>query len=119
MSGISLYISYTLAAIPKELTVNLSRYEPPYTAPMRVVSDQTFEDQDVPLDGLIYQRCTFTNVCFLYDGGAFGIENSTVKKKWKVCVKDKRIQNYSDLVFELKEFNPRIERSKKTVIPLQ
>jgi hypothetical protein len=118
MSGISLYFSYHVAAIPEELIINISTYEPPYSAPMRVISNQKFEDQDIPLDGMVYQRCTFTNVCFLYDGGAYSLENSTVKKHWKVCVRDKRLENYSDLMRVLKEFNPRIKSTTKTTIPL-
>jgi hypothetical protein len=49
MSALSLYFSYNVAAIPDEIKLNISRYEPAYTAPMRVVSDKTFEDQDIPL----------------------------------------------------------------------
>jgi hypothetical protein len=48
---------------------------------MRVISDQNFKDQDVPLDGYIYEHCSFTDVCFTYDGGAYGLRNSTVKGK--------------------------------------
>jgi hypothetical protein len=98
MSGISLYFSYTCHARPKELTLNISAYDPPYPAPMRVISDQKFENQDVPLDGYVYENCSFTNVCFMYDGGAYGLHNSTVKEHWKVCVADSRLKNYLALM---------------------
>jgi hypothetical protein len=116
MSGISLYMSYSVNANPKSLTLNISAYEPPYPAPMRVISDQKFEDQDVPLDGFIYQRCTFVNVCFIFDGGAYGLQESTVKNHWKVCVKDKRIQNYSDLMDALKMLSPKVYHIQKTLV---
>jgi hypothetical protein len=116
MSGISLYVSYTVNAIPKPLMLNVSAYDPPYPAPMRVISDRTFEDQDVPLDGFIYQRCTFVNVCFLFDGGAYGLQDSAVKNHWKVCAKDQRIRNCFDLMDAMKLLSPKLERAQKTFV---
>ena len=83
---------------PNQLILNISAYDPPYPAPLRVISDQTFEDQDVPLDGHIYENCTFKNICFMYDGGAYGIHNSTIKGNWKVCVKESTLKNYMALL---------------------
>jgi len=116
MSAISLYMSYTVNAVPKSLTLNISAYEPQYPAPMRVISNQTFEDQEIQLDGFIYQGCTFTNVCFLYDGGPYGLQNSTVKSHWKVCEKEQRLKNHADLMDALKMFSPKIEHTKKTIV---
>jgi hypothetical protein len=116
MSGISLYMSYAVNAFPKSLTLNTSAYEPQYAAPMRVISNQTFEDQEIQLDGFIYQGCTFTNVCFIYDGGAFGLQNSTVKNHWKVCEKEQRLKNYANLLEALRMFSSKIEHTKKTII---
>jgi hypothetical protein len=116
MSGISLYVSYTVNAIPKALTVNISKYTPEYPAPTRVISGQKFLDQDVPLDGYIYESCEFDNVCFLYDGGAFGLHNSVVKNHWKICAKDQRLNNFSDLEDALKMFSPKIVHIRKTVV---
>ncbi len=116
MSGISLYLSYSLNAMPKLITVNISTYAPQYPSPLRIVSDQTFKDQDVPLDGYIYQRCKFINVCFLYDGSSYEIQNSTVTNNWKVCVKDQRLSNYSDLMDGLKMFSPKIEHTSRVVV---
>ena len=116
MSAISLYMVYSTNVIPKSFTLNISAYDPPYTAPMRVISDQTFENQDVPLDGLIYENCTFSNVCFLYDGGSYGIHNSTVKTEWKICVKDSRLKNYLALMGATYSFSKKSKSTKKTVV---
>ncbi len=97
---------------PGSIVLNVSVYDPPYPAPMQIVSDAKFEDQDVPLDGYIYERCTFKNICFLYDGGAFGLHNSTVIDHWKLCVKDQRMKNQSTMLDALKlTIRPSTEKS--------
>lgn len=116
MSGISLYLSYSANVIPKSITLNISAYDPPYPGPLQVVSDKTFEDQEVRLDGYIYERCTFKNVCFVYEGGSYGLQNSTVKDGWKVCVRDQRIHNYSNLIESLKMFSPKMFHVTKTML---
>jgi hypothetical protein len=68
MSAISLYMTFFVYAMPKSVTLNISADTPVDPIAMRVISDQDFEDQDVPLDGHTYERCTFKNVCFLYNG---------------------------------------------------
>jgi hypothetical protein len=116
MSGISLYMSHSASAIPDSITLNISAYNPPYPSPMRVVSDQTFEDQQVPLDGIVYQRCTFVNVCFLYSGNAYNLQDSTVKKHWKVCVRDGPLDNYSKLLGALDMLSPKVQHIEKTIV---
>jgi hypothetical protein len=53
MSGISLYMSYSVNATPSFLRMNISTYDPPYPGGLRVVSEKTFEDQEVPLDTVV------------------------------------------------------------------
>jgi hypothetical protein len=89
-------------SLPDSLTLNMTIYDPPYPASMQVVSHKTFEDQDVPLDGYIYENCTFKNTCFMYGGGAFGLHNSTVTGQWKVCVSDQRLKNDRSLLDALR-----------------
>jgi len=114
MSSIGWYRSSHL--LPDSITLNISVYDPPYPAPIHVVSGKKFEDQDVPLDGYIYEQCTFKNTCFLYEGGAFGLHNSTVMNHWKVCVKDQRMKNYSQILEELK-LMIRPSTTKEIVVP--
>jgi len=47
---------------------------------MKVVKDQTFENESVPLDGSINDRCVFVNSCRLYDGGPYQLQNTTFKR---------------------------------------
>ncbi len=110
MSGIGWYKVSHLQ--PDSIVLNISAYDPPYPAPMQIVSDKKFEDQDIPLDGYVYERCTFKNICFLYDGGAFGLHNSTVIDHWKLCVKDPRMKNQATMLDALKlTFRPSTEKS--------
>jgi hypothetical protein len=112
MSGISLYVNHK----PSSLVLNISAYDPPYPAPLRVVSGQTFEDQDIQLDGFIYENCTFKNVCFVYDGSAYGIHNSTIKGSWKVCVKENTLKNYLALLDATYAFAEHGKTTHKTVL---
>ncbi len=82
-------------------TITLSAYQPVYPLPMLVVKDQKFEDQDVPLDGFTYDHDTFTNVCFRYDGQAYQLLNSTLRKGGRVCVDDQRLKNLMELMSAL------------------
>ena len=50
---------------PTELSVTIAAYAPAYPSPMQLVKDQSFKDQDIPLDGYVYDHDTFTNGLFL------------------------------------------------------
>ncbi len=88
---------WTGSPSPNERTITISAYQPVYPNPMLVIKDQAFEDQDVPLDGYLYDHCTFTNVCFRYEGQAYQLQNATLKKGGQVCVQDQRLKNLMEL----------------------
>jgi hypothetical protein len=104
---------------PTELSVTISAYVPAYPSPMRVVKDQAFENTDVPLDGYDYDHVTFTNVCFLYDGGAYELQNVTLKDNWRVCTKDERLKNYNALMDAFKMFGRNTVQSFHNVVKPQ
>ncbi len=79
---------------PDKLVVTLSAYQPVYPSPMQVVKDQTFQDQDVPLDGFDYDHVTFKNVCFNYLGGSYELQSVTLLDNWKICTSDPRMRNF-------------------------
>jgi hypothetical protein len=87
---------------PGEKIVTISAYQPIFPAPMIVIKDQQFEDQDVPLDGYVYDHSTFKNVCLRYEGGAYQLQNVTLKSGGKVCVQDQRLKNLMALMNGIK-----------------
>lgn len=114
-SGVSLYPTIAIRLGWKSLTLNVSAYQPA-DGPLTVISNQTFENADVPLDGHVYDHCRFINSCFLYDGGAYQLHNSVVINHWRVCVKDDRLKNFSQLMSALEMVDPRIKFTSKTVV---
>jgi hypothetical protein len=83
---------------------------------LAVISNETFQDQDVPLDGYMYDHCTFINVCMVYRGGNYRLESVNLRKHWKVCVVDQTLQNLHDFYHQLNFFKDRIKDSKKVFI---
>jgi hypothetical protein len=98
-------------------TVTMSAYNPDVNNPLKIVSGQTFENADVPLDGYSYNDCTFINSCLLYDGGAYQLQNATFKSHWKVCVRDPKLKNYNDLTFALDLAGSAKKTSKTLIVP--
>jgi len=83
------------------MTVSISS-ESSGSVSLEEISDKTFEDADVPLDGHFFKNCTFINICLLYSGGEYRLENATFKKQWHVCVKNADLTNYASLLAALK-----------------
>ncbi len=98
-------------------TITLSAYQPLYPSPMVLVKDETFEDQDVPLDGYTYDHCTFINVCFRYDGQSYQLLNATLKQGGRVCVTDQRLKNLMDLMNSLKLLGEKNSVTEGATVP--
>jgi hypothetical protein len=116
MSGFQLYPTLAREFGWQSVTVTISAYNTGTNSSLKIISGQTFENADVPLDGYSYNECTFINSCLLYDGGPYQLQNSTFKKHWAVCVKENSsLMSYSSLLFAL---DPRItpRRSHKTLV---
>jgi len=97
--------------------VNVSGYPPPgVTQNLIVIFGQTFEDQMIPLDGHVYDHCTFTNVCLTYDGSAYQIQHSTFKEHWKICLKEQPLNNYADLATALHLFRAGVIHTQKSMV---
>lgn len=116
-SAASIYLNYvrdhenvledvTIAAYPEGSTQQT----------LKVVSGQNFENENVPLDGYVYDHCTFTNVCLLYDGGAYQLQHATFKEHWKICVKEAPLKNYSSLAFAMHLMRSSTKQTQKTVM---
>jgi hypothetical protein len=83
ISSVSLYFNYHPRIVEKTVTV-----DEPYkfkflnieNGPKTQVFGKHFEDERVILDGTSYQRCTFKNVTFVYNGtGPVGFANNDVQ----------------------------------------
>lgn len=118
-SAISMYLNYRVFR-PGSLTgITVSAYGPD-PATLTVIQNETFENADIPLDGHSYNNVTFVNCCFLYDGGAYQLQNVTVKDHWRVCVKDERLKNQVTLLAALRLMSAgSYESSKSVVLPKQ
>jgi hypothetical protein len=101
---------------PDVKTVTISAYEPVALSPIRVVRDKSFDNTDVPLDGFDYDHVTFTNVCFLYDGGSYQLQNVTLKDHWRICVKDDRLKNYFALTDAFGLLDSRTTKSSRNLL---
>src|SRR6266436_1349475 len=113
----SMYINYTRDHETLLGDVTISAYpEGSAQQTLQVVFGQTFESENVPLDGHVYDHCTFINVCLLYDGGPYQLQHSTFKDHWKICVKEPPLKNYSSLAFALHLNRPNVKQTQKTVI---
>jgi hypothetical protein len=85
------------------LVVTIAADAPSSGTPLEVIPHQTFEGGDIPLDGHIYENCTFTdNACLLYNGGAYRLENVTFETVPRLCVHTPELQNYAELLAALK-----------------
>jgi hypothetical protein len=112
----SIYINYTRDHEKILEDVTISAYPEGSTQTLQVVSGQTFENENIPLDGHVYDHCTFANVCLLYDGGAYQLQHVTFKDKWKVCVKEPALKNYMALVEAMHLTRPGTKQSRKSVL---
>lgn len=117
LSAISIYKSSNHR--PHSITVTMSAYTPPGLSPLRLVRYESFENADVPLDGFDYDNDTFKNVCFLYDGGTYELQNVTLSNGWRLCVKDDRLKNYANLLVALRLMDSGVKHSSRTVIKEQ
>ncbi len=115
MSCITLYPKAARQFGWQSTTVTISAYDANVNNPLKIVSGQTFEDADVPLDGYSYNDCTFINSCLLYKGGAYQLQNATFKSHWKVCVESGPLANYQALTFAL-DLAGSAKRMSKTII---
>jgi len=83
---------------------------------LQVVTNQTFEDQTVPLDGHIYDHCTFINACLLYEGGPYQLQHVTFINKWRTCSTTPALKNYLSLMFAMHLTNPYVKETNKSLI---
>src|SRR5690348_2840992 len=68
------------------LVVTVAADSPSTGTSLSVVSHQTFEGGDVPLDDHVYEDCTFTDhACLIYNGGPYRLENVTFETEPRVC----------------------------------
>jgi hypothetical protein len=87
------------------LVVTVAADSPPASAPLQVIPHQSFEGGDIPLDGHVYEDCTFAdNACLLYDGRPYRLENATFETRPRVCVHEQGLLNYVSLMEKLKLF---------------
>jgi hypothetical protein len=114
LSAISIYLSSGYRA--KSIKVTISAYVPAYPAPMQVVKDQTFENTDVPLDGYDHDHDTFRNVCFLYMGGSYELQDVTLKEHWQICTRKDELKNYLDLMDAFRLLDPNRRQSSHNTV---
>jgi hypothetical protein len=100
----------------REMIVNLSAMIPGQNSTLKIISDQTFSDDMVPLDGYAYRDVTLVNSCFTYDGGPFILENVKLQDHWYICVKNPDLNNYNQLMRTLGMFRPNLKWKTHTVL---
>src|SRR5205823_2005234 len=83
---------------------------------LEVVTEKTFENVSVPLDGYVYDRCMFVNVCLVYAGGAYQLQHASFKEHWSVCTKEPPLKNLGDLQAALSLFRPNVKRTHKSIV---
>ena len=98
------------------LTVSNAAYNPNGSSTLKVIASEEFKDQMIPLDGYFYQNTTFTNVCFKYGGGPYALQNVTLKQHWRVCVKERRLKNYAELMGALHLMRPGVTKDQREEI---
>lgn len=52
--------------------------DPDWQSKLEVVAGRHFQNCEVPLDGRRYVKCEFAFVTFVYNGGPFGVEGSSI-----------------------------------------
>jgi hypothetical protein len=114
LSIVTQYLTYTYDHQTLIEDVTISAYQE--GAQMKVIKDQTFENESVPLDGYIYDHCTFVNACLLYDGGPYQLQSATFKDHWKICVKEQPLKNYAELQRALRLFRRGVKHAEKSVL---
>jgi hypothetical protein len=88
------------------LPTALPSWQRPWSDSMQVVSGHDYENQQVRLDGYEYQRCSFRNVTFLYDGyGPYGLVECKVAGTAGMLTENKGIQYSDRLTLMLKTFS--------------
>lgn len=100
----SLWIQMGWPLGQRTLTLNISEGPSSGTANLKMVEGETFSDQQVPLDGYFYKNDTFTNVCVMYNGGYFGMENVKLVHNWKVCSMSDSVRSLVELMSAMDEF---------------
>ncbi len=115
-SATSLYLNYQRDHPTILEDVTISAYLEGGNAPLAVIRDQTFENVDIPLDGHIYDHCTFINACLMYSGGAYQLQHATFKNHWRVCAAEPSLKNLLALQFALQQMRPITKFMKKTVV---
>lgn len=116
-SATSLYLNYQRDHPRLLEDVTISAYpEAGVSQTFTVIANQTFEDQNIPLDGHAYDHCTFKNVCLLYDGGGYQLQHVTFKEHWKVCVKEAPLKNLTELQWALQIMRANATHTQKTVV---
>jgi hypothetical protein len=116
--GIALYVNYRgshMVAID-DLSISAYPMESVPSQSLQVVKDQTFENESIPLDGHVYDHCTFINSCLLYDGGPYQIQHSNLRKHTRVCVRIPQLKNYSNLMDAMEMFRADVKHSSKSVM---
>jgi hypothetical protein len=94
--------------------VTVSAYPEAFeTQTLKVMSRQTFDNENIPLDGYAYDHCTFINVCLIYNGGAYQLQHATFKDGWRVCTKAPALKNHTDLLFAMQLTRPNSTHTKK------
>ena len=87
------------APVDLPMIVTIAADNPAPSSPLSIITHQTFDGGDVPLDGYLYENCTFTeNACLVYKGGAYRLENATFETRPRLCVDSQELVNYDDLI---------------------
>src|ERR671920_742104 len=78
--------------------------------PLTPVTDATFRDQSVPLDGYAYNRCTFVRCTFVYKGEKpFSLRNFKVEDDWDVKGDSPQLYYFTALLTGLRFLRKDIE----------
>lgn len=100
-------------AVPEHLT-DEELHKRFYAQSLKPIRGANFIDQRVPLDGFLYEQCTFERCTFVYRGEKpFGIVDFVLKgNDNNVEARDPGLHAFSRLLVALKYINPQIEVDK-------
>jgi hypothetical protein len=108
--GIKRWRPFTLAPEDGEAPLAATRNEEWMKLPLTPVTDATFRDQPVPLDGYAYDRCTFIRCTFVYKGEKpFSLRNFKIEDDWNVKGASAQLQYFTALLTGLRFLGKDIE----------
>lgn len=79
------------------------------THQLRLIENQTFMNETVPLDGFHYRKCRFENVTFVWNGTGPSIMESNIFGKVRLKTSDYRITNTLALLQGMGVFKQNVE----------